>query len=121
MASRTICPRVPGRRRFANRELTIDLHTVDDLDDRRVPDQCQEAREQDDERQAHPLRGGLGASLGLGELPGAHRGGLGGQARANLGALGTGQGDARGQLGQLGDAELGAELARISVVACLGA
>jgi hypothetical protein len=81
------------------------------VDHGRVADEQEKPGEQDDERQAHPLGGGLGAGLGLGELPGAHGARLGGQAGADLGALGAGQGDGGGQLGQLGDAELGAELA----------
>ena len=62
-----------------------------------------------DQRQAHPLGGGLGAGFGVGELLGAQRGGLGGQAGLDLGAFGAGQGDGGGQLGQLADAEFVAE------------
>ena len=42
---------------------------------------------------------------------GAQRGGFGGEAGPDLGAFGAGQGDGGGQLGQLADAELAAELA----------
>lgn len=57
------CPWVPGQRRFGIRELTAALDAGDDVDDGGVADEDQEAGEQDDQRQAHPL--GRGARVGL--------------------------------------------------------
>ena len=85
-------------------ELTGDLDAGEDVDD------SGEADEQD-QGQAHPLGGGLGGGLGVGELAVADGGGLRGEAGADLGAFDTGQRDGGGQFGQLADAQFTTELA----------
>jgi hypothetical protein len=82
---------------------------VEDSFDGGEPQEEQEPGEQQDDREAHLLGGGLVGGLCLGELVGAKRDGLGRQAGAHFGALGAGQGDVGGQLGQLADPELVAE------------
>ena len=72
-------------------------------------DEEQEAGEEHDDGQAHPLRGGLVGGLGLGELVGAKRRRLGREAGADLRPFGARQRDRRGELGQLADTELFAE------------
>ncbi len=81
------------------------------MDDGGEADEQEKSAEQQDQRQAHPLGGGLGGGLGVGELAVADGGGLGGEAGPDLGAFDTGQGDGGGQFAQLADAEFAAELA----------
>ena len=74
-----------------------------DVLDRRVAQEEEERGEEHDDGEAHALGGGLVGGLGLGQLVGAKRRRLGRQRGADLGALGAGQGNAGGQLGQLDD------------------
>ncbi len=66
LASGSLRPWVPGRRRFGIRELTTDLDAGQDVDDGGVADQQKEPGEQQHQGQAHPLGGGLGGGLGVG-------------------------------------------------------